>query len=151
MSIKLEVTQEAKTHVQQLIQSQKPGTAVRVFLQTGGGGGCGSGSGGGCGCGGAGGGCGSESSTAALPTFGMAFDKVRNGDEVIKVDGFSVVADAGSAEFLEGATIDFVQGLEESGFKIVSPMLEAARPPASSHEGESGGCGCGAGGGGGCC
>jgi Fe-S cluster assembly iron-binding protein IscA len=143
MTIKLEVTPQARTQVQQLIQSQKPGTAVRVFLQTGGEGG-----GGGCGCGS--GGCGSGGSSAGSPTFGMAFDKVRNGDEVISVDGFSVVTDAGSAEFLEGATIDFVQSLEESGFKIVSPLLAAARPPEAAQSGGGGGCGCGSGGGG-CC
>ncbi|MCI4323776.1 MAG: hypothetical protein L3K03_07145 [Thermoplasmata archaeon] len=149
MAIKLEVTPDARTHVQQLIGTQKPGTVVRVFLQPagGGGGGCGSG-GGGCGCGGGGGGCGSGEASA--PSFGMAFDKLRTGDEIVSVDGFKVVADAGSAEFLEGATIDFVQGLEESGFKIVSPMLAAVRPSPEGKSESAGGCGCGSGGGG-CC
>jgi iron-sulfur cluster assembly accessory protein len=141
MSVKLEVTKEAQSQVQQLIKAQKPGLAVRVYLQPGGGGGCGCGSeGGGGGCGS--GGCGSSSSG---PSFGMSFDKPRNGDEVIPVDGFSVVVDGASAEFLEGAKIDFVQSLEESGFKITSPQL-AAKPS----EGGGGGCGCGSGGGG-CC
>ena len=45
--IKLEVTKAAQDQVKDLIKAQKPGTAVRVFLQSsGGGGGCGSG---GCG------------------------------------------------------------------------------------------------------
>jgi Fe-S cluster assembly iron-binding protein IscA len=133
MSVKLEVTKEAQSQVEQLIKAQKPGVAVRVFLQQGGGGG-------GCGCGGGGcgSGCGSEGSSA--PSFGMAFDRPRNGDEVIPVNGFNVVVDGASSEFLEGATIDFVQTLEESGFKITSPML-AAKPA-----GGGGGCGCGSGG-----
>jgi Fe-S cluster assembly iron-binding protein IscA len=140
MTIKVEVTKEARSQVEQLIRAQKPGTAVRVYLQAGGGGGCGCGSEGSGGCGS--GGCGSS---GGGPAFGMAFDRQRNGDQIIPVDGFNVIVDGGSAEFLDGATIDFVQTLEESGFKINSPQLAAK--PAS---GEGGGCGCGSGGGG-CC
>jgi Fe-S cluster assembly iron-binding protein IscA len=140
MSVKLEVTSEAQNQVRELIRAQKPGTAVRVFVQMGGegggGGGCGCGSGGGGGC------CGGGSSG---PTFGMAFDKPRNGDEVIPVDGFSVVADSFTAEQLDGAKIDFVQELEQSGFRIV-PKDAPEKAPAQS----GGGCGCGSGGGG-CC
>ncbi|HEV2316042.1 MAG TPA: iron-sulfur cluster biosynthesis family protein [Thermoplasmata archaeon] len=142
MSVKLEVTKEAQSQVQALIKAQKPGIAVRVYLQPGGGGGCGCGSGGGGGgCGS--GGCGSGGSSA--PSFGMAFDKPRNGDEVIPVDGFNVIVDGASAEFIDGAKIDYVTGLDESGFKITSPLM--AERPAS---GGGGGCGCGSGGGG-CC
>jgi Fe-S cluster assembly iron-binding protein IscA len=134
--IKLEVTREAQDQVRDLIRSQKPGTAVRVFVQSGGGGcGCGSG-GGGCGCGEGGGGA----------SFGMAFDKPRSGDKVVQVDGFSIVVDDLSAEMLDGARIDFVQDLNATGFKITSPHA----PPAAEgpgHEGSAGGgCGCGAGG-----
>jgi Fe-S cluster assembly iron-binding protein IscA len=139
MSIKVDVTKEAQSQVHALIKTQKPGMAVRVYLQPSGGGGCGCG-GGGCGSGG----CGSGESSSS-PAFGMAFDKPRNGDEVIQVDGFNVIVDSSSAELLDGATIDFVQGLEESGFKINSPLLMAAKPSGG------GGCGCGSGGGGGCC
>lgn len=140
MSIKVEVTKEAQSQVEQLIKSQKSGTGVRVYLQAGGGGGCGCGSGGG-GCGS--GGCGSES---AGPAFGMAFDRPRNGDEVIPIHGFNVIVDGASAEFLDGGTIDFVQGLEESGFKITAPQTLSAKPSAGDG---GGGCGCGSGGG--CC
>lgn len=136
MSVKVEVTQAALDQVRQLIQGQKPGTAVRVFVQAGGGGGggcCGGGSeGGGCGCGSSG------------PAYGLAFDRPRNGDEVVPVDGFSVVVDSMSAEFVNGAKIDFVEGLDASGFTIVSPNAPA--PKAS----EAGGCGCGSGGCGSC-
>ncbi|MCI4368776.1 MAG: hypothetical protein L3K09_04355 [Thermoplasmata archaeon] len=136
MSVKLDVTKEAMSQVQALIKAQKPGTAVRVFVQAGGGGG---GGGGGC-CGG--GGCGSEGESA--PSFGMAFDRPRNGDEVVPVDGFSVVVDPMSAEQLNGAKIDFVQGLEASGFQITTPTHSLSEKPIGS------GCGCGSGGGG-CC
>jgi len=140
MSIKVDVTGEAQTQVRELIRSQKPGTGVRVFLETGGGGcGCGGG-GGGCGCGGGGGGHGGGL------RFGMAFDRQRPDDEVVRVDGFSLFVDGESAELLDGAHIDFVQTLEATGFKISAPKLEHA-PTESSHEEEgAGGCGCGAGG-----
>jgi Fe-S cluster assembly iron-binding protein IscA len=135
--IKLEVTKEAQDQVRDLIKSQKPGTAVRVYVQTGGGGGgCGCGSGGGgCGCGGGGGGGGG-------PSFGMAFDKPRNGDKVVQIDGFSIVVDDLSAEMLNGARIDFVQDLNATGFKITSPNL----PTPEGHGGHEGGGGCGSGG-----
>jgi len=136
--IQLDVTQEAKEQVRELIKGQKPGTAVRVYLQAGGGGGgCGSG----CGSGGGGGGCGCGSGGGGGPAFGMAFDKPRTGDKVIPVDGFSIVVDDMSAELLKGATIDYVQDLNASGFKITSPNAPSA--PAA---GEGGGCGCGSGG-----
>jgi iron-sulfur cluster assembly accessory protein len=135
MQLKLEVTKEAQTQVRELIKSQKPGTAVRVFAQSGGGGGCGSG---GCGCGDGGG----ESSG---PSYGLAFDRPRTGDVVVPGDGFQVVVDPSSAPALEGAKIDFVQELESSGFTIVPANAPAPRPS------QGGGCGCGAGGGGGCC
>ena len=129
--IDLEVTKEAQDQVRELIKSQKPGTAVRVYLQSAGGG-CGSGGcGSGCSCGSGGGG----------PSFGMAFDRPRNGDRVVPVDGFSIVVDDLSAEMLRGAKIDFVQDLNQSGFKITTPNDPAVVPSS-----EGGGCGCGSGG-----
>jgi Fe-S cluster assembly iron-binding protein IscA len=143
MSLKLEVTKEAQMQVRELIKSQSPGTAVRVYLQVGGGGGggcgggsCGSGGGGGCGCGSGGGG-----STVG---FGMSFDHPRNGDEVVQVDGFSVVVDSMTASELDGAKIDFVQGLDASGFQIRANRPLGDEPPREG----GGGCGCGSGG---CC
>ena len=136
--IKLEVTPEAQDQVRGLMKSQKPGMAVRVYLQSGGGGGCGSG----CSCG-SGGGCGSEGGGGGGPSFGMAFDKPRNGDRVVQVDGFSIVVDDLSAEMLNGARIDYVQDLNVSGFKIIPPNAPTL---SDEHGSEAGGCGCGAGG-----
>ena len=137
MSVKVEVTKAAQNQVRTLISGQKPGTAVRVFVQAGGGGGggcCGEGGGGGCGCG------------SGSTSFGLAFDRPRNGDEVVPVDGFSVVVDSMSAELVNGAKIDFVEGLDASGFTIISPNAPTPKPGAES----GGGCGCGAGGCGSC-
>jgi Fe-S cluster assembly iron-binding protein IscA len=134
--ITIEVTKEAQVQVRELIKGQKPGTAVRVYLQSGGGGGCGSG----CSCG-SGGGCGTG---GGGPSFGMAFDRQRTGDQVVPVDGFSIVVDDISAEMLKGARIDWVQDLNVSGFKITTP--NAPTPTGSAPEAATGGCGCGSGG-----
>lgn len=132
--VEVNVTKEAQDQVRDLIKGQKPGTAVRVYLQPGGGGG-------GCGCGSSGGGCGS----GGAPAFGMAFDKPRNGDRVIAVDGFQLVVDDSSAELLNGAKIDFVQDLNASGFKITAPNLPVSEHGHGAEGGGcgSGGCGCG--------
>jgi iron-sulfur cluster assembly accessory protein len=139
MSVKVEVSKEAESQVKELIRSQKPGTAVRIFVQSGGGGGCGSG----CGCGAA---------EASGPAYGLSFDRPRNGDEVIPIDGFSIVVDPTSAEQVNGARLDYVQGLDQSGFTIVSPNSPPSAPVGSGCGcGSGGGGGCGSGGGGGCC
>jgi Fe-S cluster assembly iron-binding protein IscA len=136
MSLRLDVSEAAKAQVRELIKSQKPGTSVRLFVQSGGGGG---GGGGGCG---SGCNCGSASSG---PSFGMAFDRPRNGDEVVPVDGFNVIVDSMSAGGLDGARIDFVEELDQTGFKITPANQPEPKTPIG------GGCGCGSGGGGGCC
>ena len=128
MSVKVEVSKEALTEVRELIQQQAPGTGVRLFVQSGGGG-CGDG----CGCG-----------ASSGPAFGLAFDRARPGDEVIPVDGISLLVDSMSAPSVDGARIDFVRELNRSGFRVVS----SHEPPAEAAEGGGGGCGCGSGG---CC
>jgi iron-sulfur cluster assembly accessory protein len=126
MTVKVEVSPEALTQVRELIQQQAPGTAVRLYARAGGGG-CGEG----CGCG-----------ASSGSTYGLAFDRARPGDQVIPIDGFSLLVDATSAPSVDGARIDFVRELNRSGFRVV-PQHGADAPPASG-----GGCGCGSGG---CC
>lgn len=129
MVVKVEVSPEAMSEVRELIQQQAPGTGVRLFVQSGGGGGCGDG----CGCG-----------ASSGPSYGLAFDRARPGDEVIPVGGFSLLVDASSVPSVDGARIDFVRELNRSGFRVVP----ANAPSDEAPEG-SGGCGCGSGGG--CC
>ena len=132
----LEASSPAVDQLKGLLKVQKPGMAVRVFVQMGGGGGgcCGGGSG---------------------PAFGMAFDKPKNGDEVVKVDGVNFIVDPYSVEFLNGAHVDFVQENGESGFKISNPTLPMSEGGSGGGCGScgasadnGGGCGCGSGGGG---
>ncbi len=51
----------------------------------------------------------------------VGLDETRPGDEVVETDTFKVYIDSESAPDLEGATIDFVTRLSESGFKFENP------------------------------
>ena len=55
-------------------------------------------------------------------TYGMSFDAQQTGDEVaFDSGGLKVVVDRASAPLLEGVRIDFLMGLDASGFKIYNP------------------------------
>ena len=45
-------------------------------------------------------------------------------DAVVNSDGFQVFVDPESAKLLEGASVDWVQTLQESGFKIENPNVK---------------------------
>jgi Fe/S biogenesis protein NfuA len=49
-------------------------------------------------------------------------------DVVVDVGTFSIHIDPVSAPFLEGASIDYVDGLTESGFKVDAPNSGPAKP-----------------------
>lgn len=70
-------------------------------------------------------------------------------DAVIQTNGVSIVIDPDSAPLMQGAEIDFADGLMKSGFVINNPNIEAMGGCACGAEG--GGCACGAGGGGCAC
>ena len=68
-------------------------------------------------------------------------DDVAEDDLVLHDSGVRVVADADSAPLLDGASIDYAEGLMRSGFVIENPNI------AHSHGGGcGGGCACGNGG-----
>ena len=59
--------------------------------------------------------------------YGLGFDAGPvEGDEVMELEGVQVVVDPYSAPYLKGATIDFLTGLQESGFKIDNPNASAS-------------------------
>jgi len=70
--------------------------------------------------------------------FGMALDNnFRDVDAIFDIDGVKVVVDNVSMEYLQGASIDFVNDPERgAGFAVDSPN-------AKSHEHGEGECGCG--------
>ena len=54
--------------------------------------------------------------------YGLGFDTgSAEGDLELELEGVRVVVDQFSAPYLQGATIDFLTGLQESGFKIDNP------------------------------
>jgi Fe/S biogenesis protein NfuA len=54
------------------------------------------------------------------------------GDILVDADGLQVFIDPGSAAKLKGATLDFVEGVEQSGFKIDNPNPLWDDPKASA-------------------
>jgi iron-sulfur cluster assembly accessory protein len=53
-------------------------------------------------------------------------DEKRDGDEVMVSQGVEVRVDKMSAPYLRGATIDYVDGLQQSGFTIDNPNAKGS-------------------------
>ena len=53
--------------------------------------------------------------------YGLGFDSVAEGDLQLELEGVPVVVDPFSAPYLRGTTIDFLNSIQESGFKIDNP------------------------------
>ena len=63
--------------------------------------------------------------------YQLGFDRGATADDAqLEFYGVRVVVDPASAPYLKGATVDFVESLQESGFKVDNPNA-------------SGSCGCG--------
>jgi len=84
--------------------------------------------------------------------YGLGFDRgAIEGDHEIQQHGVRVVVDPFSAPYLSGATIDWLDGLQESGFKIDNPQATSSCGCGHSfqvEEGdapEAGAAGCGSG------
>ncbi len=58
--------------------------------------------------------------------YGLGFDNVADGDVQLELEGVPVVVDPFSAPYLRGTTIDFLNSIEESGFKIDNPNATAS-------------------------
>jgi iron-sulfur cluster assembly accessory protein len=59
--------------------------------------------------------------------YALGFDRgAQTGDHELSFHGVTVVVDPFSAPYLQGATIDFLEGLQESGFKIENPNATSA-------------------------
>lgn len=131
MTVHVEVRPAAAEQVKRLLSAQSSPLGVRLYAQPGGAGCCGGGSG--------------------AVNFGMAFAKPRPDDEVLRVDGFELLVDPSSLTLCDGAVVDYVETLEESGFRVTNPSLP--EPDAAGMTGgctscgnsssAGGGCGCG--------
>ena len=59
--------------------------------------------------------------------YALGFDSgAQEGDHELVSHGVRVVVDPFSAPYLRGSSIDFLNGLQESGFKIDNPNVAAA-------------------------
>ena len=122
----IEVTDlAARKLVEVLADQDKPGNMLRVMVMPGPGG--------------------------ALQYMLGVEERAGDGDFVVETDSVSMLVDADSAPLIEGASIDYVEGLMRSGFVISNPNA----PVAGCACGGGGGCGgggaadgCGCGGGG---
>ena len=81
--------------------------------------------------------------------YGMALDnRILSNDMVLEQHGVKVLVDEMSVNYLKGATVDYVDELMGSGFKITNPNAVASCGcghsfrTADSEGEEGGGCGC---------
>jgi iron-sulfur cluster insertion protein len=63
-------------------------------------------------------------------SYGFAFDQPTADDFIWNADGFPIACDPLSAQYLRGATVDYVEDLQSSGFVVKNPNAR-------------GSCGCG--------
>ncbi len=77
--------------------------------------------------------------------YGLALDSnIRSEDVVTEVDGIKLIVDEVSIKYLQGATVDYVEGMTNSGFKISNPNAVSScnceQSFNSSDDETSGGC-----------
>jgi iron-sulfur cluster assembly accessory protein len=108
------ITEAASSKVRELLDSEgKQDHALRVFVR-------------GMSCSG--------------PAYGMALDEAtRPEDAITEQSGIKIVVDPQSAQYVEGAEIDWVDSLMGKGFTINNPTLATA----GGGGGCGGGCACG--------
>jgi len=101
----IQVTERAVTKIKTLLQNEnKSGFGLRIAVQ--------------------GGGCSGFQ-------YGLSFESAEKpNDEVVEIDGLKIFVDAMSKSYLKEATVDYVESLQGSGFKIENPD-------------STGSCGCG--------
>ena len=58
--------------------------------------------------------------------YALAFDEQRAGDSVFEDKGIRLLVDNPSLPYIEGSTIDFVDGMQGAGFKVENPNVVAA-------------------------
>jgi len=81
-------------------------------------------------------------------SYGMAWDAPAEDDTVFEQGGVRVLVDPMSAEYLEGAEVDFAEALMGGGFTITNPNAATTCGCGQSFQSKDGGgaaqaCGCG--------
>ena len=93
------LTEAAAEHVRAMLseQTENAGKNLRVYVEDGG-------------CSGM--------------QYGMVFDEQRPDDVLVDAFGVRVLIDKFSADYMHGAVIDYVDGLNNAGFKISNPKAQ---------------------------
>jgi iron-sulfur cluster insertion protein len=96
----IDITESAKNKIKDLLYEEgNPNLSLRTFVQ--------------------GGGCSGFS-------YGFTFDEIKNEDDFeIPLDEFTVLVDAMSMQYLEGASIDYKEELMGSQFVIKNPNAQS--------------------------
>jgi iron-sulfur cluster assembly accessory protein len=66
--------------------------------------------------------------------YALAFDRVKDDDNVFEVDGVAVVVDKVSMQFVFGSEVDYIEGLQGAGFQVNNPNVVAACGCGSSFQ-----------------
>ncbi len=80
--------------------------------------------------------------------YGMTLDTIQDGDEVIEANGVRVFIDDMSATYIDGAEIDYLDGLMGAGFTVNNPNAVSTCGCGHSFKtagdtGQARACGCG--------
>ena len=80
--------------------------------------------------------------------YGMTLDETQDGDEVIEASGVRVFIDDMSATYIDGAEIDYLDGLMGAGFTVNNPNAVSSCGCGHSFKtagdtGQARACGCG--------
>ena len=66
--------------------------------------------------------------------YALAFDRVKEDDNVFEARGVSVIVDKVSMQFVFGSEVDYVEGLQGAGFQVNNPNVVAACGCGSSFQ-----------------
>jgi iron-sulfur cluster assembly protein len=66
--------------------------------------------------------------------YALAFDQVKDDDNVFEAQGVSVVVDKVSMQFVFGSEVDYVESLQGAGFQVNNPNVVAACGCGSSFQ-----------------
>jgi iron-sulfur cluster assembly accessory protein len=70
--------------------------------------------------------------------YSMKVDAPAAGDRVYDSEGVSIIVDAESLPFLEGCRIDYVEALNDAGFKVENPNASRSCGCGTSFEPKAG-------------
>lgn len=68
----------------------------------------------------------------------MKVDQAQTSDHIFASGGVSLIVDTESLAYLEGSTIDYVDSLNDSGFKVLNPNATRSCGCGTSFEPKAG-------------